>query len=246
VQFGISPFGIGKPATRPAGIVGFSQYDKLYADAELWLAKGWLDYLAPQLYWPVAPKAQAFDVLLDYWIGQNPYRRHIWPGLYTSRINNPPKPFPPEEIVRQVEVTRTRPGTDGQLHFSMAPLMENRKGVADMLQTSVYQSPALVPATPWLGATPPPAPIVQSQRDGKVLYLKMLPGDKPVAAYAVWAHYGGAWRFTVVPGMRSGWPLPDDVTAGPVDGVVVSAVDRLGNESRRVTLPLAAPRGSPP
>jgi uncharacterized lipoprotein YddW (UPF0748 family) len=71
VRFGISPFGIGRPDKRPAGIVGFSQYDKLYADAELWLANGWLDYLAPQLYWPVAQAPQAFDVLLDYWLAQN-------------------------------------------------------------------------------------------------------------------------------------------------------------------------------
>ena len=44
--FGISPFGIGRPERRPPGITGFSQYDKLYADVEGWLAQGWLDYLA--------------------------------------------------------------------------------------------------------------------------------------------------------------------------------------------------------
>jgi len=242
VQFGISPFGIGRPDRRPPGIAGFSQYDKLYADAELWLAKGWLDYLSPQLYWPVAQKAQAFDVLLDYWIGQNPYRRHIWPGLYTSRIGLAPKPYGAEEIVRQVEVTRTRSGADGQIQFSMAPLMENRKDVTELLKSTVYQSAALVPASPWLGATPPPVPVLQWQRDGKALYLKMLPGDKPVAAYAIWARYGKEWRFSVAPGARNGWPLPDDASDGPVTGVVVSAVDRLGNESARVTLPLVPAR----
>ena len=51
VRFGISPFGIGRPDRRPAGINGFSQYDKLYADAETWLQNGWLDYFTPQLYW---------------------------------------------------------------------------------------------------------------------------------------------------------------------------------------------------
>src|SRR5882762_11486640 len=37
VKFGVSPFGLGRPDRRPPGIEGFSQYDKLYADAELWL-----------------------------------------------------------------------------------------------------------------------------------------------------------------------------------------------------------------
>jgi len=79
VRFGISPFGLGRPDRRPPGIAGFSQYDKLYADAELWLQKGWLDYFTPQLYWARSQKAQSYDVLLDYWIGQNTMGRHIWP-----------------------------------------------------------------------------------------------------------------------------------------------------------------------
>jgi uncharacterized lipoprotein YddW (UPF0748 family) len=57
---GISPFGLGRPEWRPPGIEGFSQYHRLYADVERWLAEGWLDYLAPQLYWPIARPAQSF------------------------------------------------------------------------------------------------------------------------------------------------------------------------------------------
>ncbi len=72
VRFGISPFGLGRPDRRPPGVTGFSQYDKLYADVERWLENGWLDYLAPQLYWPIDRAGQAFPVLLDYWIGAEP------------------------------------------------------------------------------------------------------------------------------------------------------------------------------
>ncbi|HAT31932.1 MAG TPA: hypothetical protein DCW29_14070 [Janthinobacterium sp.] len=240
VRFGISPFGIGRPDRRPPGIAGFSQYDKLYADTELWLAKGWLDYLSPQLYWPIGQPAQAFEVLLDYWVAQNPRGRHIWPGLYTSRIDNSAKAFPPEEIVRQVALTRKHPGVDGQVHFSIAPLMENRKGIGDLLKAEVYQGQALVPATPWLGAELPAAPLVSARREGAALALKLTAGaGKPVAQYALWAKYGGLWRFSVVPGARADWSLPDDATAGAASALVVSAVDRLGNESARVTVTLA-------
>ena len=45
--------GLPKPDRRPPGVTGFSQYDKLYADVERWLQEGWLDYLVPQLYWPI-------------------------------------------------------------------------------------------------------------------------------------------------------------------------------------------------
>ena len=71
VKFGISPFALPRPDRRPEGIAGFSQYDKLYADVELWWTQGWLDYLAPQLYWPIAQTAQSFPVLLDYWSRTN-------------------------------------------------------------------------------------------------------------------------------------------------------------------------------
>ncbi|WP_426078412.1 glycoside hydrolase family 10 protein [Janthinobacterium sp. PSPC3-1] len=236
VRFGISPFGIGRPNLRPPGIVGFSQYDKLYADAELWLAKGWLDYLSPQLYWPVAQAPQAFGVLLDYWLAQNPYGRHVWPGLYTSRIDNTPKSFTPQEIVKQIEVTRTRPGANGQVHFSMVPLMQNRKGISEQLKAGVYQSPALIPATPWLGAEAPGAPLVAMRRDTASMNVRLTAGGgKPTAQYAVWARYGDEWRFSVVAGTQTEFNLMDDAI-GRVNAVVISAVDRLGNESARITL----------
>lgn len=239
VRFGISPFGIGRPDRRPAGIVGFSQYDKLYADAELWLANGWLDYLAPQLYWPVAQAPQAFDVLLDYWLAQNTRARHVWPGLYTSRIDNTAKAFAPDEIVKQIGVTRTRAGTRGHVHFSIAPLMENRKGITDQLRARAYQSAALAPATPWLGADLPAAPKATARRETGGLGLRLAAGPgKPVTHYAIWSRYGAEWRFAVAPSSRPVLLLPDDAVAGAAQAVVVSAVDRLGNESVRVSVSL--------
>jgi uncharacterized lipoprotein YddW (UPF0748 family) len=235
VRFGISPFGIGRPDKRPAGIVGFSQYDKLYADAELWLANGWLDYLAPQLYWPVAQAPQAFDVLLDYWLAQNTRARHVWPGLYTSRIDNTAKTFAPEEIVKQIGVTRSRSGVRGHLHFSIAALMENRKGIADQLKSQTYQTAALAPASPWLGSELPAVPGASARRESNGVSLKLAAGaGKPVAHYAIWSRYGSEWRFAVAPASRPVLLLADDAAGGAAQAVVVSSVDRLGNESERI------------
>lgn len=233
VRFGISPFGLGRPDRRPPGINGFSQYDKLYADAELWLQNGWIDYFTPQLYWGIRQPGQAYGVLLDYWIAQNTRNRHVWPGLYTSRIGAPTRDYPPQEIVEQIGVTRTRPGASGHVHFSMVALMQNRKGIGDQLRSSAYVGPALVPATPWLGNDIPGTPAVTGARKGNGVYLKLAAG-KANALYAVWSRYGGQWRFAVVPASRVDWTVPDDVKLGQPDLVVVSAVDRLGNESARV------------
>jgi uncharacterized lipoprotein YddW (UPF0748 family) len=235
VRFGISPFGLGRPDRRPPGVTGFSQYDKLYADAETWLQNGWLDYFTPQLYWSLKQPGQAYDQLLDYWIGQNTLGRHIWPGLYTSRIGiaPPAKDYPPQEIIEQIAVTRSRPTAGGHVHFSMVALMQNRKGIADQLRTISYATPALVPSTPWLGKAVPEAPSVAASRKGSAVRLKLAAG-RANTLFAVWSRFGGQWRFDVVPAGQSEWLVADDATLGAADLVVVSGIDRLGNESARV------------
>jgi uncharacterized lipoprotein YddW (UPF0748 family) len=236
VKFGISPFGLGRPDRRPAGIEGFSQYDKLYADVELWVEKGWLDYLTPQLYWPASQKAQAFDVLLDYWAKQNTANRHLWPGLFTSSLGDGPKAWAPGEITQQIALARANPRAGGHVHFSMVALLQNRRGISDTLQAGAYAGAALVPATPWLDGTPPPAPQLQRQADGR---LRILPGTgKAVARYALWSLRGTGWSFSVQPASE---PV---INVGDATKIVVSSVDRLGNESSRVTLLPASPGGS--
>jgi uncharacterized lipoprotein YddW (UPF0748 family) len=142
-RVGISPFGLPKPEARPPGITGFSQFDKLYADVELWLREGWLDYLAPQLYWPRAQTAQAFEPLLQAWGALNPLSREIYPGLFTSRINATPESWEPEEILGQIDVCRRLlPGAGGHVHFSLVALAQNRRGIADALRTGPYADAA--------------------------------------------------------------------------------------------------------
>jgi hypothetical protein len=249
VKFGISPFGIGKPEKRPAGIAGFSQYDKLYADAELWLQKGWLDYFTPQLYWPIKQTPQAYGVLLDYWAKENTAGRHLWPGLFTSRINDTPASWVPDEIINQLALTREKRNTDtkvsGHVHFSMVTLTQNRKGVSDQLKDKLYQTPALVPASPWLSSKPPPPPTVTLRRDADrpnkvVVSVARAAGDK-VANYVVWTLAAGEWRMSVLyagddtAAVNVNEWLYDEL-AGLPTLVVVTSVDRFGNESAPVKL----------
>ena len=234
VRVGISPFGIGKPERRPPGITGFSQYDKLYADVERWLANGWLDYLAPQLYWPIDREGQQFPLLLDHWVAENTLQRHLWPGLYTSQVTQSQTPgaraWPAREILDQVQQQRQRGDrAGGHIHFSMSALMLDRDGVATKLQAGPYASPALVPATPWLDDQAPPAPTLRAL--GRRITIE--PGAGEAAArWAVWRHQGGQWRFMVLPG----WQRQFD--ADGADRVAVSAVDRVGNLSAQPMLRL--------
>jgi uncharacterized lipoprotein YddW (UPF0748 family) len=152
VLVGISPFGIWRPG-HPPGITGLDQYAELYADAKLWLNEGWVDYWTPQLYWPIAQEKQSFPKLLGWWAGENARKRHLWPGLYTSRVTGEVKGWPAKEVADQVALIR-KAGAGGEVHFSMKALMKNAGGVADELKR-VYAEPALVPETPWAAPKEP-------------------------------------------------------------------------------------------
>ncbi len=154
VKFGISPFGIYRPG-NPASIkAGLDQYAELYADAKMWLNEGWCDYFSPQLYWPIAQKAQSYPVLLDWWISQNFKGRHIWPGIYTGRVGTDEgKTWNRKEILDQIALTRTRSGATGEVHFSMKVFLRNAQGINEALSNGLYADRALVPASPeaWPG-----------------------------------------------------------------------------------------------
>src|SRR5882672_6652863 len=167
VKFGISPFGIWKPG-YPAAVQGFNQYESLYADAKLWLNRGWCDYFTPQLYWRISATSQPYKGLLDWWISENSKGRNIYPGLAPYRVGNGNQNWPPQEIVEQIEATRARyPKASGNIHFSMKTLMSDSNGVAPLLRESVYSADALVPAYPWLDNEPPKQPELIATPDGR-------------------------------------------------------------------------------
>jgi uncharacterized lipoprotein YddW (UPF0748 family) len=228
VRVGISPFGLGRPDRRPAGVTGFSQYDKLYADVEKWLVNGWLDYLAPQLYWPIASAGQPFAPLLDQWIAENTARRHIWPGLFTSQVTRgeplSQRVWPGREIVEQIGLQRARgAAASGHIHFSMVALMQNRDGLANMLAAEAYAEPALVPSCPWIEALAPAAPQLRWDATGAGRIEPT--GGEAAARWLLWQRHEGRWRWAVLPaGARQ-------FARDGADLVAVSAVDRIGNLS---------------
>jgi uncharacterized lipoprotein YddW (UPF0748 family) len=237
-RFGISPFGIGRPDRRPPGITGFSQYDKLFADVESWLAQGWLDYLAPQLYWPIERPGQRFDALLAHWQGEvaalSPApQRHLWPGLFTSQVRQRaddatgPRSWPASELLAQLALLR-REGASGHIHFSMKALMQDRDGLASALANgpdAPYAHSALVPATPWLDPRVPAAPTLRAE--GAAVQIVPAPENPSAARWAVWRRVQGRWRFAVLPGAARGF------AADGAERIAVSAVSATGVEGPR-------------
>ncbi|MBN9518531.1 family 10 glycosylhydrolase [bacterium] len=222
VQVGISPFGIWRP-NNPPGIAGLDQYAELYADAKLWFNEGWVDYWTPQLYWPIAQEKQSFPKLLTWWAAENTKKRHLWPGLYTSRVTGAAKGWPAKEVADQIALTRET-GANGAVHFSMKALMKNTGGIADELKR-VYAEPALVPETPWAASKEPLAAPRVAAAGGK---LVVTPGAA-ARFVVVRSEADGRWATSVTAAGR------EVVLPRPAAGrVLVSVQDRAGRLSPAV------------
>ena len=136
--FGVSPFGIytkGQPSTVKAGL---DQLNEIYADPLKWMRSGWVDYIAPQLYWKDGSD-QSFTELLKWWRSPsvNPRRVPVYPGIAAYRMSE--QGWPAQEIVKQVGLSRTvGGGPSGHAFFRMANMANNTKGVSTMLKKAGY------------------------------------------------------------------------------------------------------------
>jgi uncharacterized lipoprotein YddW (UPF0748 family) len=229
VKVGISPFGIWRPG-YPEGIEGLDQHEHLFADARLWLNEGWCDYYTPQLYWHMEREAQSYVRLLAWWVEQNFEGRHVWPGNFTNQIGSSAD-WPAEEILNQIEATRAQDGATGNVHFSMRTLMRNSKGIVGLLRDGPYAEPALVPASPWLKADQPPQP--EFAVEGNRLAVSSEKAEQ-IRLWVMYLKNNDGWTMRVVPNDGSNHGSLE-VEPGEFVEVQVSAVDRAGNESPRVS-----------
>ncbi|NEQ74237.1 MAG: family 10 glycosylhydrolase [Okeania sp. SIO2C9] len=222
VKFGISPFGIYRPG-NPPGIVGLDQYESLYADVKLWMEQGWVDYLAPQLYWRIDPPQQSYPVLLNWWLQQNPQRRHIYAGNYLSQLQG--AGWSVSEFERQVAISRQRASqlSLGNIFFSMKMFRDNFAGVNNVFKSSVYPTPALPPAMPWLDNQPPAPPTGIQVNSDVISWSADNTGD--VRSWALYQQNGNQWSLVQVLNSATNAVR---VTPGTY---ALRAVDRLANES---------------
>lgn len=231
VKLGISPFGIWRPG-YPEGIEGFDQYDQLYADAKLWLNKGWLDYFTPQLYWPIKKYAQSYPVLLGWWGSENTMQRHLWPGISIGRDSSDKTV---DETLNQILIDRgMQPQSKGVVHWSISSVIKNRR-LADTLLKSVYKKPALIPASPWLGKTIPAPPVVSlsASKDNILINWKQTDAAA-ISNFVVYYQYGEKWDYQIVNDKTFQLSLPfNQSSSKKLNRFIVTAVSRTGEESKK-------------
>ncbi len=232
VEFGISPFGIWRPG-HPASIRGLDQYAVLYADAKRWLNEGWVDYLTPQLYWPIAQIPQSFPVLLGWWNRENTRGRHLWPGTSLGRLR---REGGVAEILNQVMIVRgMNPTGPGICMFSMRSLLRREGQLAAQLKDGPFAEPALIPASPWLDNEPPAAPVVHMAKRAEHVQVSWTAGSvEPVSLWVLYSQSASGWSYRILPGRVEKIELA--IGDGVLSRVAISAIDRSRNESEKTVI----------
>lgn len=163
VQFGISPFGVWRNKTQdPEGSAtqaGQTNYDDLYADILLWLREGWIDYVAPQLYWEIGHRLCDYTILLNWW-SQHSYGRNVYigHGIYRTQENPTAAWYNKKELPNEITMLRYNKAVQGSIYFSAVSILRNPNGWADSLRLNQYSRPALLPPMPWIDTVPPQKP----------------------------------------------------------------------------------------
>ena len=161
VKFGVSPSGIYRNSTNPAigtPTRGLEHYVSHYADTRKWIQQGWVDYLAPQVYWNIGFSIADYSLIVPWW-SNNTYDRHMYIGMAGYRVGEAGAWSNPSEYPAQVRLNRSQAGIKGQANYHTSSLRANALGFRDSLRLDFYRTPALQPAMTWKDATPPGAPV---------------------------------------------------------------------------------------
>ncbi len=138
-DFGVSPFGIyansgSDTPVKGSETSGLEAYLSLYCDAVTWAKEGYVDYLAPQLYWSFGTKAAPFDTVAKWW---NAILDGTGVKLYAGHALYKIEDFPENEIPIQVEFCRSLLCCEGNMFYGYDMLKKNTLGIKDKL-ASMY------------------------------------------------------------------------------------------------------------
>ncbi|MHC1779446.1 MAG: glycoside hydrolase family 10 protein [Bacteroidales bacterium] len=251
VKYGISPYAVWRnkrddPKGSDTKSYGYTNYDHLHADILLWMEKGWLDYILPQLYFNIGYEAADFKILAEWW-QQYSAGTPVYGGLGPYRLEKDAKIADwrsADQIKRQAHMLRKMDAYQGVCYFNAKNFKDNRLGINAVMR-ELYPNPALVPALRGFPLNPPKEPSkVIAQKDGASIRISWNK-EKQADNDANKVMYHAIYRFKK--GVEPDFSKGDNLIAitgeesfnvnSNLDGdyiYYVSSLDRLYNESKPV------------
>ncbi|MBR1547277.1 MAG: methionine synthase [Prevotella sp.] len=244
VKVGISPFGIYRnKASDPSGsnTNGLQNYDQLYADVLLWDRQGWMDYCVPQLYWEIGHTAADYAELIGWW-SRNLRHTALYIGEDVERTAKH------QQLAQKMALHQQhQTAVSGHVLWYAKAAVDDVGHYGTQLRTRYWRHPALQPLMPHIDHKAPKKP-----RKVKIIDID----GQPVLFWT--APKGKGWKneacryvvYRFEPGQRADIDSPSAIQTvttathyelSPADlargcTYAVTALDRLSNESRAVTV----------
>ncbi|MBC8536877.1 N-acetylmuramoyl-L-alanine amidase [Feifania hominis] len=139
--FGVSPSGIwqnSKNSELGSATNGFESYSQIYADTRGWVKEGILDYIAPQIYWPIGYSAADYQVLVDWWsdvCDGTDVKLMISHAAYKVGDSSPAAWTDPMTIPNQIAYNRKKGTVSGSIFYGYSKISSNTLSLRDNLAT---------------------------------------------------------------------------------------------------------------
>jgi uncharacterized lipoprotein YddW (UPF0748 family) len=140
-KFGVSPFGIWRNrADDPNGsdTNGLSSFSAIYADTRLWVKEGWVDYIAPQVYWEVGHAQADYAALVSWWsdvVAGTGVELYI--GQAAHKVGTTPA-WDDGELTEHLTLNQRHPQVHGDVFFRAGSLTSNAAAAMDRVVTEHY------------------------------------------------------------------------------------------------------------
>ena len=91
------------------------------------MENGWLDYIAPQIYWHFGYDRADYGKLADWWVDiTKDYKVHLYIGHAVYKVEKGDTPWGnPLEIINQIQYNRNIPHIKGSIFFRAKSIVDN-------------------------------------------------------------------------------------------------------------------------
>ena len=260
VRFGVAPAGIACTSQSVAKGYGISpcptgsdwQYSSIYSDPIAWVSQQSLDFISPQIYWTIGYSTD-YDKATKWWSEvANKWNRHMYvshdiatltasskaPGV--SNIENQLSPMASgpnnttfQEFANEVRLNRqyTLNNAPGSIFYSCKYLYKNAPLFAHYLKTTVFNTPAIMPAMSWIPVSTP-GNVTNLKRSGASLTWNKMDNVR-YTVYAVptsvnQSNFSRDAEYLLGVTYSNSYTVPDRYLSGY--NFAVCVYDRYGNE----------------
>lgn len=252
-RFGIGPAGVAASSPSVAAKYGIEpcpdgsdwQYDGIYSEPVQWFVERSIDYMAPQVYWPIGSSGNDYSMITPWWYEvANKFGRHCYisqslSGLKTTVLRKPitnvaQNNFDAYEINKQLLLNQasTLEEAPGMVFFNASGF--TKQNFIRVVTQEVWTNKAKVPAMTWYEA-PIQKPVTQVKRSGQNVTWQHTADTVRYGVYAIPtdkrndADVISSSKYYQGMSYTKSYTLDDSITTDKFT-IAVTPIDRFGNE----------------